>query len=159
MDAQRVMARRAVPVRSAGFIVLVLLPALLGSCAGGGSGVLPGDTDSEPISVPDGAWGGDQIMVQTRDDGAVLEYDCAHGTIDGPLLLDRQGVFHAAGVHVPEGAGPGREDGKPTSRPASYTGRVEGDTIILTVTLTDTEEEIGTFTVVRDRVARITKCL
>ncbi|HEV8599108.1 MAG TPA: hypothetical protein VGQ69_07080 [Gemmatimonadales bacterium] len=44
-------------------------------------------------------------------------------------------------------------------RPARYDGRVRGDTMTLTVTLTDPNEVLGTCTLVYGRSPYVFKCL
>ncbi|HZF41490.1 MAG TPA: hypothetical protein VE715_21915, partial [Blastocatellia bacterium] len=44
-----------------------------------------------------GAWGGPHIRLAVSDSSATIEYDCAHGQIDGPLVTDRRGRFDLKG--------------------------------------------------------------
>lgn len=129
-----------------------------GEPAGCGGGTSPpvSPTPAEQ-RVPPGSWGGDHIGLDVSDTGGRVEYDCAHGTIDGPLTLDAQGRFEARGAHVRERGGPVREDDPQTGVPARYRGAVSGDTMTLTVTL-DGGGEVGTFTLTRGRAGRIRKC-
>jgi hypothetical protein len=106
-----------------------------------------------------GSWGGPHISLELTVDGGHLEYDCAHGTVDGPVVPDREGRFAAAGTHTAEHGGPVREGEEGQGRRARYRGRVSGKTLTLTVTLADSNEEIGTFTLTRDAAPRLTKCL
>jgi hypothetical protein len=106
-----------------------------------------------------GAWGGDHVGLLLTESGGTLEYDCAHGAIDQPFVTDSAGRFQLAGTHTREHGGPIRKDQKPDTHPARYTGSVEGDTMTLTVTLTDSNEVLGTFTLTRGRPARVVKCL
>jgi hypothetical protein len=105
-----------------------------------------------------GAWGGEHVRLVVREGGADIEYDCAHGTMDGPLRLDGAGRFEVGGTHVREGPGPIRLNLPRASRPARYTGTVEGDRMTLTVTLTDKSERVGTFTLARGSEGRVWKC-
>jgi len=106
-----------------------------------------------------GAWGGLHVGLQLTGTGGTLEYDCAHGTIDQPFVIDSAGRFQLAGTHTREHGGPIRKDEKPNTHPARYTGAVDGDTMILTVTLTDSNEVLGIFPLTRGRMARVVKCL
>src|SRR5260370_3991540 len=56
-----------------------------------------------------GAWGGPHIRLAVSDSSATIEYDCAHGQIDGPLATDRRGRFHLKGTYSPEHRRPGRD--------------------------------------------------
>jgi len=105
-----------------------------------------------------GSFGGRHIGLELSAKGGRVEYDCAHGTIEGPVVPDRQGRFEAAGTHVAEHGGPVR-DGEEEARAVRYRGETSGGTLTLRVTLVDSREEIGTFTLVRGVTPRLTKCL
>lgn len=105
-----------------------------------------------------GGWGGEHIRLEVTDSGAEVEHDCAHGTIARPIVLDGDGRFDVKADFVVERGGPVRRDQPPTVRPARYAGRVEGDTMTLAVTLTDTGEDAGTFTLTRGSSGRLMKC-
>ncbi len=105
-----------------------------------------------------GTWGGQHIRLEVTEDGAKIEYDCAHGTVDGRIEADRNNRFDVRGTHVIEAGGPVSSDAKPNIHPARYTGRIEGKTMTLTVTLTDTNETIGTFSLTHGEQPELTKC-
>ena len=109
-------------------------------------------------AVPSGVWGAQHVNLDVSSAGARIEYDCAHGTIDGPLALDAGNRFDVRGTHVRERPGPVPED-EPKGVPARYTGRLEGETLTITVTLTDSNEEVGTFTLKRNSSGVLRKCL
>jgi hypothetical protein len=108
-----------------------------------------------------GSWGGPHISLELAKDGGRVEYDCAHGTIAGPVIPDREGRFEAAGTHSAEHPGPVREeDERREGQPVRYRGKVSGETLTLTVMPAgDTNEEIGTFTLTRGATPRLMKCL
>jgi hypothetical protein len=110
-------------------------------------------------SVPLGSWGGPGIRVEVTAQGATLEYDCAHGTVDQPLVADRDGRVSAAGTHVREHGGPIRVDEPADRHPAQYDGQLSGSSMSLRVTLLDTRQTIGPFDVVLGGPARLLKCL
>lgn len=109
-------------------------------------------------SVPLGTWGGEHIRIIVNADGASVEYDCAHGTLVGTLILNAENKFTITGSHMREGPGPIRIGITRKSRPARYEGKVTGDDMTLTVTLTDTDDEVGTFTLRRGSEGRLRKC-
>lgn len=125
---------------------VLILAALLAMTAG-----------DRPSRVPDGAWGGDHIALTVTAEGATLDFDCAHGSIAGPLALDAEGRLESSGIYVREGPGPVRE-GAETGRPARYSGRLEGTTLTLSITLTDRGQSAGAYTLELGRRARIRKC-
>ena len=89
--------------------------------------------------------------------GASIEYDCASGKIDGPIVLDANGGFSARGSYVPEHGGPRRGDDASASR-ARYTGRVRGASMRLTVSLEQSKTPLGAFTLRRGNDPLLTKC-
>jgi hypothetical protein len=127
----------------------VCLAAVLLACAGSGPAA-PG-----PERVPTGNWGGPHVRLVVGDAGAQVEFDCAHGTLAGPLALDAEGRFSVRGTFVRE-AGPVREDER--GEPVVYAGRTDGETMDLTVTA-EGGDSIGTFTLRRGVGTRLTKCL
>jgi hypothetical protein len=106
-----------------------------------------------------GTWGGNHISMDVTEEGAQIEYDCAHGTISEPLRIDSQGKFSAKGIHVRERGGPVREGSEEKGEPVIYSGTTDGKTATLTVTNSATDEVIGTFTLTLGKISRITKCL
>lgn len=108
--------------------------------------------------IPEGGWGGVGIQLVVRGDGAEIEYDCANGSLDGPLALDGEGNFSINGTHTREHGGPIRINEKSQSRPARYTGRVQGQSMSLTVTIDGASEALGTFTLTRGTPGRLRKC-
>ena len=110
------------------------------------------------LQLPTGAWGGDHIGLEVTDMGAKAEFDCAHGSIDEPLILDSNGRFDAKGSYVQESPGPQREGQPAPAKPARYAGRVQGATLTLNITLIQNSQPIGPFSLTKDRLPRITKC-
>jgi hypothetical protein len=127
--------------------------------------------DPVKIFLTSGEWGGDHISFTVTEKGASIEYDCAHGTIDQRLELDADGRFDVRGMHEDETGGSPPEisiadEGDKTSppgasalrHPARYTGRVEGRTLSLTVTLADGGRTFGEFVLAQGASPRLNKC-
>lgn len=112
---------------------------------------------TEKVAV--GLWGGEHIALQVNESDASIEFDCARGTIDRPLLTDANGHFDMTGVYVREHGGPVRPGQRPDSHPARYAGWTDGKKMTLTVTLTDTKQTLGAFTLELGREPMVTKCL
>ena len=104
-----------------------------------------------------GSWGAPHIRINVGQKSATIDYDCANGTIDGPLTFDSKGHFTWRGTHHHEGPGPIRV-GMENGSPAIYTGSVKGDTMILTVKLADSNEVVETYTLKRGSFGRVFKC-
>jgi hypothetical protein len=116
-------------------------------------------TTKKMNTIEKGTWGGPHIQLDVTDGGASVQYDCAHGTIDERLTLDAAGRFDVRGTHAREHGGPVRIDEKESREAARYAGRVEGETMTLTVTLADSKEPLGTFTLKRGQTGRLFRCL
>jgi hypothetical protein len=105
-----------------------------------------------------GNWGGTHIRVTVGESSATIEYDCAHGQINGPLVTDRHGRFDLKGTHAPEHGGPVRDNEQSAGQPARYTGWSDGKKMTLTVTLAGRKETIGTFNLSLGGGGRLFKC-
>jgi hypothetical protein len=156
-------------IRASQFIfLLIILPLALtfiaptNSCRSDSNQAAPaqpGNHENQSGStVAGGIWGGDHIQLEVNGEGATVEFDCAHGTVSGPLRLDRDGRFQATGTFIREHGGPVRNDETPASYPANYSGSINGKTMTIKVVLKESAAEVGTFTLQQDRDARLTKC-
>lgn len=105
-----------------------------------------------------GLWGGEHISLEVKPEGADVEFDCGHGSIDRKITLDTKGHFNVAGIHTREHGGPTRKDEIPDNHPAQYSGQINKNTMTLTVTETDTKEIVGTYTLVFGQKPQIMKC-
>jgi hypothetical protein len=130
-------------------IILVVVLISAGVC----------DAATRTRRIVNGKWGGDQINVTVEANAATIEYSCARGTIKGPLVVDSKGRFKLVGTHTVERGGPVRSDETANSRPAVYTGTINGKTMTLTVKLTDTDETIGTFTLGLGKEGKLFRCM
>ncbi len=127
--------------------LLLCLPALA-SCAS-----LP--AAGVPLT---GEWGGTHVGLSLTPAGGTLEYDCAAGSIIGPLIVDRDGTFATEGTHTPGSGGPEIEGRVMPSYRVRFSGNVRGDTI----TLQGRAENgvlLGPFTLRRDAEPIIFRCL
>ena len=106
--------------------------------------------------IATGVWGGQHINIKVGTNSASIEYDCASGVIDGPLVVDSDGNFKLRGTHRMERGGPVRSDEEPRQIPATYIGSVKGNTMTLTLKLADSDEE--TFTLERGKHGELFKC-
>ena len=106
--------------------------------------------------IATGTWGGEHIRIKVGATSATIEYDCAHGVIDGPLVVDNDGNFNLHGKHMRERGGPVRADENPKGEQATYTGSVKGNTMTLTLKLNDADVE--TFTLQKGKPGELFKC-
>jgi hypothetical protein len=105
-----------------------LFAALFTACADQSPAPAAGDR------IALGTWGGDDGGMIVSDSSVHVHMGCTFGDIAGRVALDIDGRFDVEGSHVlrafPVLIGP--------SLPARYAGRVEGASLRLTVTVTDT---------------------
>ena len=105
-----------------------------------------------------GVWGGEHISIEVVGRSALIEYDCARGTIDGPFTIDANGQFTWRGSYSREHGGPVRRDERSNAQQAVYKGRINRDTMTLKVTLANSEDSPGTFTLTRGQQGKVWKC-
>jgi hypothetical protein len=108
--------------------------------------------------VRDGTWGGDHVVLTIDGTRAVIEFDCAHGTLPVPIALDR-GQFDITGAFALEHGGPIREDENVIQQPARYSGAVDGGKMTLRVRLVDGLQDLGSYTLSFGTAGRVFKCL
>ena len=106
--------------------------------------------------IATGVWGGEHIRIEVGAKSAAVEYDCATGVINGPLVVDSNGEFNLRGIHKMERGGPIRADDNPKQHEATYTGSIKGNTISLTLKFADFEPE--TFTLEKGKPGDLFKC-
>lgn len=115
-----------------------------------------------PVRPPDtltpGVWGGEHIRFEVTDGGANVEYDCAHGTVEGKIVVDSRGRFNVYGLHYEEHGGPVRPGDGASGYRVRLSGRVGGSLMKLTVTRAGTRKVVGTFNLARDREPLVVKC-
>jgi len=120
---------------------------------------LAGCLEANAADTVTGDWGGQHLGLVASLNGATLEYDCATGTIATPIRPNAMGRFSVSGEHYPGHGGPVRVDEELVRRPARYDGVVRGTTMDLTVTLTDSNTVVGTFTLVYGQSPFVFKCV
>ena len=105
-----------------------------------------------------GTWGGQSIAMEVSDEGAEIEFDCAHGRITEKISPSTDGKFETKGVFARERGGPQRM-GENNEQPAVYRGSIKEKTMTVTIELTRNNENLGTFTLTQGSTGRIHKCL
>ena len=106
--------------------------------------------------IATGVWGGQHISMHVGAKSATIEYDCANGVINGPLVVNSNGEFNLHGTHSMERGGPIRLNVEPKKHPATYTGSIKGNTMTLTVKLEGADDE--TFTLEKGSRGELVKC-
>jgi hypothetical protein len=105
-----------------------------------------------------GGWGSPQssgfdnrLLTVTRA-GATLRSECSNGLIEEAILLDAAGHFDVLGTYQIQ-AGP-----VVLPRPARYVGFAIGETLTLTVILSENNQTFGPFTLTFGQVPQIGSC-
>lgn len=119
---------------------------------------LPVDHELDTKGLAVGLWGGKHISLEVTKHGAMVEYDCAHGTISRRVFLDRRGRFDVSGQHVEERGGPVGENEQLNSYPVRFTGRINGKHMKLIVRNSITKRLVGIFTLIYGKDPDLIKC-
>lgn len=126
---------------------LALLPLLaLGGCMA---------FDQGPMALS-GSWGGPHIGVDLAGGLGAVEFDCAAGSIDQPIISG--GPFRVPGTYRPGASGPVRVGQIFTAKRATYSGTATKTTMTMMVTLED-GEVLGPFDLTLGAPPQITRCL
>ncbi|HXI21810.1 MAG TPA: hypothetical protein VNH46_12020 [Gemmatimonadales bacterium] len=104
-----------------------------------------------------GDWGGQGASLSLTAAGGTVNYSCGNGTIDPGWTLDRDGRFAATGMHS-FGGGPVPPGGN-HPYPATYAGQVRGDTLTFSVTITDLQQTLGPFLLLRNGPVAVQQCV
>jgi hypothetical protein len=129
-------------------LVLIAAAAGLSACA---------SMALSPTNVS-GQWGGPHISLVLEGGLGTIEYDCASGTIDTPVIPAPDGGFAARGTHRPGQGGPIRVGQIFISHQANYAGKIDKDHMTLGVQLED-GTTLGPFELTRGAQGSLTRCL
>ena len=109
---------------------------------------------SDPVTEIRGTWGGDNAGLIATDSSAHIHIGCTLGDTSMPIRPDSYGRFDVTGKY--------NVDAYPVDRgiyhPARFVGRVAGNDITITVTLTDTGAKLGPVTVTRGKEPKMGPC-
>jgi hypothetical protein len=148
------MRRNSICYNFCVFSLILLAPLQDGSCRSGKTETMR----DQQNRVAAGNWGGPNVSMNVTNDGAQLRFSCARGSIEGPIALETEGRFSAPGTFTREPPGPTREDNPPKNQPATYSGSMRDQKMTLTITLTETKEEVGSFELEYGKTGRVFRC-
>ncbi len=101
-----------------------------------------------------GTWGGDNAGLIVSDADIHVHIGCTLGNALGPIRPDANGRFEADGTY--------NVDAYPVDRgiihPARFTGQITGQTMRLTVLLTDTARVLGPVTLIYGKEPKMGPC-
>ena len=135
--------------------VIVRAVHLLAACAAVAACGAPSVAPDSNIKA--GRWSGPHVTMMVTSERTDIEFDCGQASVDGAIPLDRDGAFTVTGTFLQERPGPTTAAGPPR-RPMRLTGGVKDDSMDMRVTLTDQNEDIGSFTLSFGADARLVKC-
>src|SRR6476661_10245288 len=109
---------------------------------------------STPITQVAGTWGGDNAGLIVNENDVHVHIGCTLGDAVGPVRPAADGRFEATGTY--------NVDAYPVNRgithPATFTGRIVGETMTLTVSLSDTARVLGPVTLVYGAEPKMGPC-
>ena len=111
-----------------------------------------------PAGPVTGQWGGTHIGMNLTATGGSIEYDCASGSLIGPIVPGPGGRFQVQGTHVPGHGGPAIEGETLPVYRVRFTGRVRGDRMTMTGRV-ENGVLLGPFDLRRGAEAGLFRCL
>ena len=109
---------------------------------------------STPITDVVGTWGGENAGLIVTNNDVHVHIGCTLGNATGPIRADATGRFEATGTY--------NVDAYPVARdilhPATFTGQIVGQTMTLTVTLTDNGQVVGPVTLIYGKEPKMGPC-
>jgi hypothetical protein len=114
-----------------------------------------GDGPPTPVGAQlDGTWGGDNAGLIVTDSLAHVHIGCTLGDASAPILPSPDGRFEAEGTY--------NIDAYPVDRgithPARFIGQIAGQTMTLSVELTDTAVRLGPVRLTRGKEPQMGPC-
>jgi hypothetical protein len=113
---------------------------------------------TKKTKVAAGRWGGTGIGLNVEETAVNIEFDCATAEISRNLMIDQAGNFSTDGIYIRRTPGALRLKFPPKRVPASFEGKISGKTMTLRITLTETGEKIGDFTLQLGKTPAIRRC-
>ncbi len=110
-------------------------------------------------TAPDaiGTWGGQEASLVLSDSGGTMSFACGSSTVGPSWTVGSGGRFSATGQYF-FGGGPVPPQGTPP-HPARYAGLIQGDQFTVTLTLTDLNQTLGPFHMIRDGPPVLPRCV
>jgi hypothetical protein len=109
---------------------------------------------STPITDVVGTWGGENAGLIVTNNEVHVHIGCTLGNATGPIRADANGRFETTGTY--------NVDAYPVDRgilhPAAFSGQIVGQTMTLTVTLTDNGQVVGPVTLVYGKEPKMGPC-
>ena len=109
---------------------------------------------STRITEVGGTWGGENAGLIVNNTDVHVHIGCTLGDAAGPIRPDANGRFEATGTY--------NVDAYPVDRgilhPATFSGQIVGETMTLTVSLTDAARSLGPVTLIYGKEPKMGPC-
>jgi len=103
-------------------------------------------------------WGGRDISMVVSGENVTIEFSCAQGIILTTIKPDANGDFSVAGTYTPQRGGPVMKNNPPSDLPATYKGKIQGNSMHLQVLLQNKDQQPPAFTLTKGEAGRVVKC-
>jgi hypothetical protein len=123
-----------------------------------GIALMAGFASPQNNHITPGVWGGEHVHLDVNSNSAKIEFDCAHGTIEGPFTVAANGEFSWKGTFARERGAPVTSNDENSGEPAVYSGSINQQTMKLTLRLENEKDPVDTFVLTRGKEARLRKC-
>ena len=110
------------------------------------------------LDVKRGIWGGRGISLVVEKNSYVIDLDCGKAAILTRLRIRKDGKFSAIGIMTRSGPGPVMRDAPPRAQRVRFEGRVSGKQMTIKVTLADSGDLVGDYTLERGAQSELTRC-
>ena len=114
-----------------------------------------------------GTWGAPGANLTVQPDSVSIDLPCANANFIGRPKLNSKGEFDAKGRYNQEGPGavaieppsPKPLPGNDSIHNARFHGKVTGKKLEFTITLTESGEKLGPYSLVQGKSGRVFKCM
>ena len=110
------------------------------------------------LDVKRGIWGGRGISFVVEKNSSLIDLDCGKAAISSRLRARKDGKFSAIGIMTRSGPGPVMRDAPPRAQRVRFEGRVSGKQMTVKVTLADSGDLVGDYTLGRGAQSELTRC-
>lgn len=116
---------------------------------------------ADTLSGPEllGTWGGEGIQLVLEPSGGTMEFDCAAGTMDVPLIPRKDGSFTVQGTWTRGHGGPAREGEEPEVLATIWSGDIEGKRMAIAGRVLAEDLILGPYQLFKDADGLLRRCL
>jgi hypothetical protein len=105
-----------------------------------------------------GKWGGIGIEMNVLEKETLFEFDCAHAQINSKIVSIGNSIYYNGNFTFEKG-GPINIDDKPDTHPAIFRGKMQGNQIDLTISISDNNMPVLIYKLIKNETGQLHKCL